>query len=147
MKIIEGNITAQFGIQKDPFMQNGWRQHNGIDIAAPVGTPIFAPVEAVVADVYEHYSGGLTLILADKGRTIRLGFCHLNSVKVKPGQQIKAGYMIAYSGNTGLGTGPHLHFSLKTDGKWKNGKYLGGQFKDPSQFTIVNPYFVAEIQN
>lgn len=139
MRLIKGKITSPFGIRRDPTLKDCWKHHNGIDIGASVGTTIYAPTDVVVIDIYEHYSGGLTLILADKKMTFRIGMCHLSAVKVFLGQSVGAGEVVANSGNTGHSTGPHLHLSLQEDGFWSERRYQNGTFKDPSRLLEFQP--------
>lgn len=136
-QIIEGDVTSKFGVRKDPITTNSWKQHNGVDIAAPIGTKIIAPFDVIVMDIFEHFSGGLTLILADEKRTLRVGMCHLSSISVYVGQNVKKRSLLAHSGNTGSSTGPHLHLSLQTGGFWLGNKYNNGTFMDPQKILIL----------
>lgn len=112
-------ISSPFGWRVHP--KTGKKSfHNGIDIACPAGTPIIAPFDGVVA-LTRSSSGGIQLILTHEGG-LRMGFAHLSGYAdgIKPGVRAKAGQVIAYSGNTGRTTGPHLHFTtavVNGDGK------------------------------
>ena len=135
MKVIEGRITSGFGDRVHPI--TGQKSfHNGIDIAAVVGTAIYSPIDGVVVDVYDREIGGKSLIIGDKN-TLRFGFAHLSKVIVKIGDQITKKQLIAKSGNTGISTGPHLHFTAKTGGRWVGSTYVGGQFVDSEPYLII----------
>ena len=132
---INGILSSPFGTRKDPLNPSTWRIHNGIDIAATVGTPIHSPINGEVVATYYHNKGGTTLIIKDLKGKIRLGFCHLQRHTVTPGMTIKKGDLIALSGNSGgATTGAHLHFSLKTGGTWSDGEYVGGKWADPTPY-------------
>jgi murein DD-endopeptidase MepM/ murein hydrolase activator NlpD len=87
--------------------------HNGIDLAAPLNTPIEAIRSGEVISVNDTINGGLTMrIKLNDGFTI--GFAHLNKAALKKGAKFKAGQIVAYSGNSGkLTTGPHLHLTVR----------------------------------
>lgn len=132
-KVCEGVITSKFGYRNDP-KTGEIKKHNGIDIGCPVGTPIYSPVEAVVMQVYidiEHGGGG-TVILRDFATNERYGFCHLSEFKVEQGKRIPKGFVFALSGNTGLSTGAHLHFSYAFNGYWRDNICYGFIFQDPT---------------
>jgi murein DD-endopeptidase MepM/ murein hydrolase activator NlpD len=98
----------------------GWRWgrlHQGIDIAAPVGTPIWAAGNGTV-DYAGWNSGGygnMVDILHPNGSITRYG--HLSAIYVKPGETVTQSQVIAAMGNTGNSTGPHLHFEIRPNGR------------------------------
>lgn len=106
-----GRISGIYGSQR---ILNGKprRPHFGIDIAAPVGTPIMAPADGIVqlaeADLY--FSGG-TIIL-DHGHGLSSAFLHLHTVTVAVGQRVPRGEQIGTVGATGRVTGPHLDWRI-----------------------------------
>lgn len=111
-------ISRGFGIRIDPF--TGKRQpHLGIDLAADIGTPVYATADGKVSFVGRD--PGL-------GRMIRINhlygyttvFAHLSVVKVRRGQHVKRGEVIGAVGNTGYSTGPHLHYEVRFRGQAKN---------------------------
>lgn len=140
IKICKGVISSSFGTRRDPMMPTTWREHNGIDIAAPIGTPIFSPIDGLVMGYFRHSTGGNTLILSDTEGIIRIGMCHLHGCYVREGDFVKRGQQVATVGETGRCTGPHLHLSLKTGGKWsmRFKEYLGGNWADPSHLLEFN---------
>ncbi len=133
MKIIEGRITSNFGTRVDP-LSGKEKIHYGTDIAAPIGTPIYSPTDGVITEVFNHPTGGLTLIIRSECGRIRYGMCHLSATIVHPGDEVKQGEPIAKSGNSGRSTGAHLHYSVKTGGKWHGTQYIGGKFVDSAEF-------------
>lgn len=113
----QGKLTQGYG--STPFAARNYasKRHNGIDIAAPIGTPIYAAADGRVVGVADqdlycrkgaygkfvaitHYNGLTTL------------YAHLSLWKVREGQEVKQGDLIGYMGNTGFSTGSHLHFTV-----------------------------------
>ena len=110
----KGWLTSYFGMRKSPF--TGRRvMHEGLDIAANVGTPVVATADGVVARV--KYSPGYgKMLIIDHGYGYRTVFGHNSKILVKAGQHIKRGDVVAKVGNTGQSTGPHLHYELRLNG-------------------------------
>lgn len=108
---LKGRISGIYGSQR---IYNGkpGNPHYGLDIAAPVGTPVKAPMAGVVrlAEPDLYFSGG-TLIL-DHGHGIFTSYIHLSKVLAKVGQEIKRGEVIAKVGATGRASGPHLDWRI-----------------------------------
>ncbi len=106
-----GRISGVFGSQR---FYNGEprKPHYGVDIAAPVGTPVLAPADGVVtlARTDMYFEGGLILI--DHGQGLISVMMHLSKVEVKPGQKVRKGERIGAVGATGRATGPHLHWGM-----------------------------------
>lgn len=92
------------------------RPHEGIDVSAPYGAPIVAPAAGVVTRVGTETGYGLILEI-DHGDGIVTKFAHCSRITVKQGQQVKRGQLIANVGNSGLSTGPHLHYEIHVNGK------------------------------
>lgn len=107
---VQGRLTSPFGDRIHPV--NGTASfHNGIDIAAPIGTSVVAPLNGEVLSVYENSAGGKQLIIQHPNG-YRSGYAHLNRILVRVGEEVMRGEVIAEVGNTGTSTGPHLHFTL-----------------------------------
>jgi murein DD-endopeptidase MepM/ murein hydrolase activator NlpD len=104
------HVISRFGDPRD----GGRRPHLGIDIAAPVGTPVLAPVSGVVERTGRWGAGGRVVWLREAGSDRRYYFAHLDAIGVAPGQRVAAGYPIGTVGTTGnaVGTRPHLHFAV-----------------------------------
>lgn len=108
---LEGRITGVYGSQR---VLNGEprRPHFGVDVAAPVGTSVMAPADAVIsfADPDLYFSGG-TLIM-DHGHGLSSTFIHLSRILVEEGQEVRQGEVVAEVGMTGRATGPHLDWRM-----------------------------------
>lgn len=118
--MVSGRLTAPFGKSFDPFRDGSTRVHNGVDIAAPIGTVITAPADGIIVDATDLYDDkpayGKVVVLATANDTVTL-FSHLDSYAVAPGQQVKKGAPIAAVGNTGKSTGPHVHIETTVNGE------------------------------
>lgn len=105
-----GWLSSRFGKRVSPFTGH-LKMHHGIDVAARHGTPIIAPAAGVVS--YYRFNGGFGRYLKlDHGFGTVTHYGHLSKAAVKVGQKVKRGDIIAYVGNTGLSTGPHLHYEV-----------------------------------
>lgn len=114
MTLPQGKITSRFGWRVHP-ITGKQSFHNGIDIAMRSGTPIAAPLDGYVVAVYENDKGGKQMRLFCGEYTF--GFAHLSRIVVSKGQRVREGEIIAYSGNTGASTAPHLHFTVRKNGE------------------------------
>jgi murein DD-endopeptidase MepM/ murein hydrolase activator NlpD len=110
-------ITQGYGRTPYSYMYiNDW--HNGIDIGADYGAPIYSPTSATVLatgdqdDYCPHIAFGRFIVLEDNVNHLILLFAHLNNIDVQPGQTIAKDQLIGTIGATGDETGPHLHFSI-----------------------------------
>jgi murein DD-endopeptidase MepM/ murein hydrolase activator NlpD len=92
------------------------RPHEGIDLAAPYGTPVVAPAAGTVERVTEQTGYGNVLEI-DHGNGVETKYAHLSRILVHVGQKVTRGQPIAAVGNTGLSTGPHLHYEVHVNGK------------------------------
>lgn len=100
-----GVITSRFGFR-------GKRHHHGIDIAAPVGTPIYAARDGRVQ--FAGWMGGYgLLVILNNGNELTTWYGHASRLLVKVGQQVRRGQLIAKVGTTGQVTGPNLHFEVR----------------------------------
>lgn len=98
-----------------PFGRRWGRAHEGIDLAAPVGTPIYATADGTVTWAgWQSGYGNLIKIQHELGTETRFG--HLSKIKVKVGQKISRGTLIGAMGNTGRSTGSHLHYEVRVNG-------------------------------
>ncbi len=111
---LEGEITSSYGERVHP-VTGEQALHTGIDIDAPEGTTVVAPLAGTVEEVKEDAAyGKCMLITHENGYTTF--YAHLQEIKREPGTSVQQGEEIALSGNTGVSTGPHLHFELRKDG-------------------------------
>ena len=112
------SFTSGFGVRSDPFRGRA-AMHAGIDLAGPIGTPIYATADATVGRS-QWVSGYGNLIELDHGRGIQTRYGHLSRSMVSVGQRVKRGDVIALMGSTGRSTGSHLHYEVRIDGKAVN---------------------------
>ncbi len=92
------------------------RPHNGTDFAVPVGTRVVAPADGVVDKTGYSRGSGYYIVIRHRGAYSTV-YMHLSKIQVKQGQRVKMGATIARSGNTGMSTGPHLHYELRINGR------------------------------
>lgn len=105
---VQGRISSRYGTR--------WgRMHYGLDIAVPTGTPVRAAAAGTVTYAGSMGSYGL-LVIIDHGNGVETRYAHNSRIVVKVGQRVKRGDLVAYSGNTGNSTGPHLHFEIRHRG-------------------------------
>ena len=129
-------FTSGYGTRTDPF-RGGAARHQGIDLAAPVGTPIYATAEGTVSEAGYNSGGYGNLIKLDHGRGIETRYGHLSRILVSPGQRIARGQIIGRMGSTGRSTGSHLHYEVRIDGRAVN----------PIPFMRSNDYLLAMQKN
>ncbi|MBJ7453382.1 MAG: M23 family metallopeptidase [Blastococcus sp.] len=110
--LVNGRVTSCYGARSGT-------QHSGVDIAAPIGTPIYAPDEGVVLQAGPASGFGLAVAVQHGDGRITV-YGHINRFFVTPGQSVRAGEQIAEVGNRGQSTGPHLHIEVHTGGLYAN---------------------------
>lgn len=110
----KGSISSGYG-RRSTGIAGASRMHAGVDLAAAMGTPVYAAESGRVnyAGWYERY--GNTIDIGHSNVDTR--YAHLSKIAVKPGQQVKKGDLIGYVGNTGISSGPHLHYEVRKKGK------------------------------
>ncbi|MGD0625239.1 MAG: M23 family metallopeptidase [Thermodesulfobacteriota bacterium] len=119
-----GRISSKFGDTRLSAYSGGTRPHKGVDIAAPLGTPIVAPSDGVVSFVGQELDVG-RLIFIDHGHGFTTMYGHLNKAFVHRGDKVRKGQTIGAVGASGKCTGPHLHYEVRLQGKQVNpGFYL-----------------------
>ena len=108
-------VTSHFGIRHDPFTGQA-RHHDGIDIAAPRGTPI--PSARAGTVLFAGDRGGYgNVVIVDHGEGLQTRYAHCDRLDVSTGDRIEAGEIIGTVGSTGRSTGPHLHLEARIDGR------------------------------
>jgi len=115
IKPMEGYYSRNgFGLRLHPILHI-YMPHEGIDIANDVGTPVYATADGVVRFSGRDAGYGISVLL-DHGYSYKTRYAHLSKSLVREGQTVHRGDMIARSGNTGLSTGPHLHYEVRLNG-------------------------------
>lgn len=110
------SISSDFGKRKNPF-SGEWKNHNGIDLAALEGTPVHAIKDGSAAYCFANDTvfGNYVILSHDKGKMTSV-YAHLSDINVEQYSTVKKGDIIGYVGQTGLATGPHLHFEIRQGG-------------------------------
>jgi murein DD-endopeptidase MepM/ murein hydrolase activator NlpD len=109
-----GRITSVYGVRRDP-VHGKKRLHEGVDIAAPVGSAIRAVASGQVTFAGYHPGYGRVLAVRHGGGVTTL-YAHCWAIKVAVGDWVKSGATLAYVGETGRATGAHLHFEVRVRG-------------------------------
>lgn len=110
-----GRLSSLYGPRTDPFTGEQ-AFHRGIDISAPVGTPVVAARAGVVVDTGYDRVYGLYLVLSHDGG-YQTYYGHLDAVEVELRDEVASGMLIGTVGDSGLSTGPHLHFEIRSRGR------------------------------
>ena len=117
-KPVEGRITSPFGLRRNP-ITGRIEFHLGVDIANKIGTPIKATADGIV--VKAGWCGLMGRCVEIKhGKKTKTIYAHLLRIFVKKGDKVERGDVIGLLGNSGRSTGPHLHYSVKINGKYVN---------------------------
>ena len=117
-----GIVSSVFGWREHPITE-ALDFHTGIDIAAPEGKIIFAALPGVVTEVgFSNIYGNYVLL--DHGNGLQTSYSHCSEIIVREGMNLRQGERIAGVGQTGVATGPHLHFSVIVDGYYTNPEWL-----------------------
>ncbi len=124
---VQGWLIRGFGYHIDPFTGKV-KMHEGLDIAAPIGTPIVASADGVIKFTGTKQGFGRTVEI-NHGYGYSTLFAHCQRIRVIPGMKVKRGEIIAYVGNTGRSTGPHLHYEV----------HVANRPVDPIRFILVKP--------
>ena len=115
---VEGIVTGVFGTQRYYNGKKG-NYHNGHDIAADIGTPIYSPSSGKVILIGDYYYNG-KFVMINHGNSLISMFLHMNDIHVSRGSMVEKGELIGTVGNTGLSTGPHLHWSVLLNNTYVN---------------------------
>lgn len=105
-----GPLSSPFGLRRF-FNDQPRNPHSGLDIAAPEGTPIKAPAEAIVAATGDYFFNGKTVLL-DHGHGLITMYCHMSKINVAEGEHVYRNDTLGLIGKTGRVTGAHLHWSV-----------------------------------
>jgi murein DD-endopeptidase MepM/ murein hydrolase activator NlpD len=108
-------FSSHYGYRTDPF-QGRRKNHKGVDIPGPVGTPIFATADGTIGRA-QWVSGYGKYIEVEHGNAIQTRYGHLSGMNVVSGQRVKQGDIIGFMGSTGRSTGSHLHYEVRIAGE------------------------------
>jgi murein DD-endopeptidase MepM/ murein hydrolase activator NlpD len=118
MPVGQRAVTSGFGMRLHPLL-GGTRMHAGVDFAAPSGSPVLATSDGVVGQAGR--AGGYGLLVGIRGAAgLETRYAHLSRLNVAPGQTVRRGQVLGWSGSTGLSTGPHLHYEVRVNGRAVN---------------------------
>ena len=112
-------LTSPFGMRIHP-ISGKWKMHNGVDMAAAQGTPIYAAKSGKVTTASYQAGGAGYYGSINHGDGFSSIYMHMTHFIVSPGQYVTAGQVIGYVGSTGGSTGPHLHFGISYNGTYVN---------------------------
>lgn len=119
LKPVKGMVSSPFGLRNAP-IQGASKDHRGIDIAAPLNTPVTAPANGTVTGAYIKGGYGKYIEIThgkdENENLITSAYGHLNDWVVASGEKVSAGQQIGLVGSTGISTGPHLHFEVRKNG-------------------------------
>ena len=115
-------LSSPFGNRKHPIL-GFTKHHNGTDFAAPTGTPIMASGNGTVIKAGWCGNGG-NCVRIRHNSSYTTGYGHMSKIATKTGRRVRQGQIIGYVGNTGMSTGPHLHYTVSHNGKFINSQKL-----------------------
>lgn len=123
-------VSSPFGWRTHPTLGRG-QLHTGVDLSVPEGTEVKVVADGTVRRASEDAVNG-RVVIVDHGHGVSTAYCHNSRLRVTTGQRVRAGEVIADSGNTGRSTGPHLHYQLE----------LAHKPMDPFAFRGTKPVIV-----
>jgi murein DD-endopeptidase MepM/ murein hydrolase activator NlpD len=112
------DYSSNFGLRRAP-MRHASRNHKGVDIRGPIGTPIYATADAMVGRA-NWVNGYGKFIELEHGNAIQTRYGHLSALNVIAGQHVRQGDLIGFMGSTGNSTGSHLHYEVRVGGEAVN---------------------------
>lgn len=129
-------IASGFGYRIHPVYKT-LRMHTGVDFTAPRGTPIYATGDGKVVRPRAGMSGYGRYVVIDHGYGYKTIYAHMSKVIVRPYQKVKRGEIIGYVGNTGVSTGPHLHYEVRKNDKPVNPVHFFYNDLTPAEYEKV----------
>jgi len=134
MPLKDMKLTSGYGMRNHPVL-GGRRNHAGVDLAAPTGTPVYATADGLVGKA-EWFSSYGNYIQIEHGGEMQTRFAHLSGYAIKAGDRVKKGDLIGYVGSTGRSTGPHLHYEVR----------IAGDAVDPTPY-MTGEYALADLRD
>ncbi len=125
-------LSSGYGMRTHPVL-GGQRRHNGVDLAAAHGTPVYATADGLVGKAQYWGSYG-NYVQIEHGGEMQTRYAHLSSYTVRLGDPVQKGDLIGYIGSTGRSTGPHLHYEVR----------VAGQPVDPRPYMVGTALAVDE---
>jgi murein DD-endopeptidase MepM/ murein hydrolase activator NlpD len=129
-------LTSDYGMRTHPVL-GGRRNHKGVDLAAPSGTPVFATADGLISKA-ERFSSYGNYIQIEHGGEMQTRYAHLSGYAVKAGDKVHKGDLIGYVGSTGRSTGPHLHYEVRVAGQAVNPVPYMTETAAPTQFALAH---------
>jgi murein DD-endopeptidase MepM/ murein hydrolase activator NlpD len=126
IKPLNGWLSSGFDLARIHPIYHDARAHPGIDISAPMGEKIVAPASGIVSLAYNNEPGYGKLVAIDHGNGVVTRYAHCSKILVQVGQRVQRNQEIAQVGNTGISTGPHLHYEV----------IVGGKYVDPRNYIL-----------
>lgn len=130
--VADFTLTSSYGFRSDPFKGRRAR-HKGIDMAGPIGTPIYATADGIVGRA-QWVRGYGKYIEINHGNEIQTRYGHMSRLNVKPNARVKSGDLIGFMGSTGRSTGSHLHYEVR----------IAGEAVNPIPFMQSNEFLIAQ---
>jgi murein DD-endopeptidase MepM/ murein hydrolase activator NlpD len=112
------DFSSHFGLRRAP-TRGASRNHKGVDIRGPVGSPIYATADGLVGRA-QWVAGYGKFVELEHGNAIQTRYGHMSALNVVPGQRIRQGDLIGFMGSTGRSTGSHLHYEVRVAGEAVN---------------------------
>ena len=131
MPVQDARLTSSYGMRNHPILGSR-RNHKGVDLAQPTGTPVYATADGVVSKA-EPFSTYGNYIQIEHGGELQTRYAHLSGYAVSAGEQVHKGQLIGYVGSTGRSTGPHLHYEVR----------VAGEAVDPTPYMVDTALAVA----
>lgn len=129
------HISSGYGSRWHPILKI-MRMHSGIDFASNIGAEIYATADGTVETAARGHGYG-NMVTLDHGFGYETRYAHMSKIIVKKGEKVKRGQVIGLVGNTGLSTGPHVHYEIRKNGKTVNPiNYFHGDLS-PEEYKIV----------
>lgn len=128
-------MASGFGYRIHPIYRVA-RMHTGLDFTAPIGTEIYATGDGVVKSPDGGSGYGLHIVI-DHGFGYQTLYAHMSRMAVRPGIKVKRGQIIGYVGNTGVSSGPHLHYEVIKNGQKVNPAYYFYNDLSPDQYAAL----------